>query len=362
MTLLPCPFCGSPAEHDSQWWKPGRAQNPLAHDNTGHAIICSQCQASVGVHETEEEAVAGWNIRAALAHPAPSGGREPLVDGRDHLTVTGKFQSDKYPWAAAGFVPLKTTDPMARDLLATYAERRRAVDVAFADDLLEALGPIAPCGGSEAQAALRAMLDAYWDWCDGTGRMDHPTGRAANAVAMAIKALEQIADEQKVYKGHGDYDIIPALTADEAQSLARKVLSQRQSEAPADGDVALAHRTLDAIQNVAGWRGHEHPTKELAEAVIRLAQRIAERDTQALEDILTVSQTKAALAAANAEVERMRAALERAQFALNDWTVLHAPDMCGDEAVREAQARVGAAGTLAYISDVQELISKAIGG
>lgn len=38
-------------------------------------------------------------------------------------------------------------------------------------------------------------------------------------------ALEEIADEQKVYKGHGDFDIIPALDADEAQSRARKALS-----------------------------------------------------------------------------------------------------------------------------------------
>lgn len=38
------------------------------------------------------------------------------------------------------------------------------------------------------------------------------------------KALEQIADEQKVYKGYGDYDILPALDAYEAQALARQAL------------------------------------------------------------------------------------------------------------------------------------------
>ncbi len=65
--------------------------------------------------------------------------REVLAGGREHLTVTGKFQSDKYHWCAAGFVPLKTSDPMAADLLAQYAERRRYIDTAFADDLLEAL-------------------------------------------------------------------------------------------------------------------------------------------------------------------------------------------------------------------------------
>jgi hypothetical protein len=38
------------------------------------------------------------------------------------------------------------------------------------------------------------------------------------------EALERIADEQKVYKGHGDYDIIPALNREEAQAVARKAL------------------------------------------------------------------------------------------------------------------------------------------
>lgn len=84
-----------------------------------------------------------WQDRAALGRadaPAEgSSGREALAEGREHLTITGKFQSDKYRWAPAGFVPLKTSDPMARDLLATYAERRRAVDDAFAVDLLDAL-------------------------------------------------------------------------------------------------------------------------------------------------------------------------------------------------------------------------------
>ena len=42
------------------------------------------------------------------------------------------------------------------------------------------------------------------------------------------EALEKIAEEQKIYKGHGDYDIEPALTAQGAQDLARKVLSDNQ--------------------------------------------------------------------------------------------------------------------------------------
>ena len=65
--------------------------------------------------------------------------REPLADGRHHLTTAGNFQSDKYGWCAAGFVPLKTSDPMAADLLFEYANRRKEIDEEFARDLLESL-------------------------------------------------------------------------------------------------------------------------------------------------------------------------------------------------------------------------------
>ena len=65
--------------------------------------------------------------------------RLQLKEGREHLTVTNEFQSDKYPWCPAGFVPLKVTDPMARDSLWDYARRRRVVDEEFTRDLEEAL-------------------------------------------------------------------------------------------------------------------------------------------------------------------------------------------------------------------------------
>lgn len=68
--------------------------------------------------------------------------REPFADGRDHLTESGTFQSDKFPWCSAGFVPLKITDPAARDLLALYAVRRSSVDTAFHRDLIEALANV----------------------------------------------------------------------------------------------------------------------------------------------------------------------------------------------------------------------------
>jgi hypothetical protein len=56
-----------------------------------------------------------------------------------HL-VDGKFfQSDKYPTTPLGKVPLSVKDTSCQDLLWEYAQRRRAVDAEFSDDLETAL-------------------------------------------------------------------------------------------------------------------------------------------------------------------------------------------------------------------------------
>lgn len=57
----------------------------------------------------------------------------------EHLTESGEFKSDKYPWSPPGFVSLKLTDPMAQPFLWGYAEIRRQKDQEFSDDLHEAL-------------------------------------------------------------------------------------------------------------------------------------------------------------------------------------------------------------------------------
>ena len=57
----------------------------------------------------------------------------------DHINAEGKFQSDRYPTTPAGFVPLKTSDKLAQDLLLIYAERRRHIDPDFSDDLITCL-------------------------------------------------------------------------------------------------------------------------------------------------------------------------------------------------------------------------------
>lgn len=53
--------------------------------------------------------------------------------------IDGEFQSDKYPTCPRGKVPLSIKDPTAQDLLWEYAQRRRAVDAEFSDDLEAAL-------------------------------------------------------------------------------------------------------------------------------------------------------------------------------------------------------------------------------
>lgn len=57
----------------------------------------------------------------------------------EHINAEGQFQSDKYPWSRPGFVPLKITDRGAWQPLWDYAEQRRPIDAAFADDLQAAL-------------------------------------------------------------------------------------------------------------------------------------------------------------------------------------------------------------------------------
>ncbi len=62
-----------------------------------------------------------------------------MTKKRPHINHDGLFQSDKYPTCPPGKVPLSVKDPTAQDLLWEYAQRRRAVDAEFADDLEYAL-------------------------------------------------------------------------------------------------------------------------------------------------------------------------------------------------------------------------------
>jgi hypothetical protein len=49
-----------------------------------------------------------------------------------------------------------------------------------------------------------------------------------------------------------------------------------------------------------------------------------------------------------------REALEKSRIALDDWLNLYASELCNEARVEEARSRVHAAGTLAYIAEVQQ--------
>src|SRR5580765_6206223 len=72
-----------------------------------------------------------------------------------HL-IDGEFQSDKYPTCPRGKVPLSVKDQSAQDLLWSYAQRRRAIDAEFSDDLETAL----IAAGYMPIAANRTNFDA----------------------------------------------------------------------------------------------------------------------------------------------------------------------------------------------------------
>lgn len=79
-----------------------------------------------------------------------------------HL-IDGEFQSDKYPTCPRGKVPLSVKDPTAQDLLWVYAQRRRAVDAEFADDLetaLRAAGYVPPGAGETTTTCGHEHHDA----------------------------------------------------------------------------------------------------------------------------------------------------------------------------------------------------------
>jgi len=52
----------------------------------------------------------------------------------------------------------------------------------------------------------------------------------AKRVDIFRTALEEIASENKVYKGHGDYDIVPSYSAEQAQRIAQKAITAPYDE------------------------------------------------------------------------------------------------------------------------------------
>lgn len=82
----------------------------------------------------------GVNVSTVLLAARRAFQHEPEVPDECHPhLIGGEFQSDKYPTTPRGKVPLSVKDKTAQDLLWEYAQRRRSVDAAFAEDLEIAL-------------------------------------------------------------------------------------------------------------------------------------------------------------------------------------------------------------------------------
>lgn len=119
---------------------------------------------------------------------------------RPHINANGEFQSDKYPTCPPGKVPLSVKDPTAQDLLWQYAQRRRAVDGEFADDLEFALRN---AGYAEPSPQQRAALNAarqealeaaeeYYRVCAAVRCDSLDCGRAFDRLAAAIDAIDAV--------------------------------------------------------------------------------------------------------------------------------------------------------------------------
>jgi hypothetical protein len=61
-----------------------------------------------------------------------------------------------------------------------------------------------------------------------------------------------------------------------------------------------------------------------------------------------------------ARIKALEEAAEKAEVALCDWLNTYAPDMCDPARVAEAEARIGAQGTIAYIADVLQMVRAAL--
>lgn len=119
-----------------------------ALDACNKAFAAWQCGQIPG--RPEDILILITKVRKALSGDG-SVSREPLVLGREHLTASGTFRSDKYPGTPDGKVPLSVQDRTAQDLLSIYASRRESTDAEFSRDLREALANAGYHGGGDAE-------------------------------------------------------------------------------------------------------------------------------------------------------------------------------------------------------------------
>lgn len=112
--------------------------------------------------------------------------------------IDGEFQSDKYPSTPRGKVPLSVKDPTAQDLLWQYAQRRRAVDAEFADDLeacLRAAG-YEPTSSADREIVERieAAAENHLSIVRQFDNVVAAAGRVAERIESAASKTERAAD------------------------------------------------------------------------------------------------------------------------------------------------------------------------
>ena len=209
-----------------------------------------QCGAAGPEHLDTDEAWGLWNNR-----PNPSGDADVRESEARH-TARG-ILSTNFDFLAPDLEPSEQTEfenSITNAILALTGNastdragtERSEVSPDLPVDWSEKMTP-APQGGGEAAKRLNdALLALILHFQDRVTGDDKVAIEAACGVWASVKvetalaalkpqthdgeailreALELIAGEWKVYLGHGDYRIEPALSAEDAQAEARKALS-----------------------------------------------------------------------------------------------------------------------------------------
>ncbi len=104
--LLPCPFCGSPAE--MEWWHGGGPDKQMISCSS---LVCEACPSVTG--ETPAEAIANWNTRAPLALEGLAARSGGVVKGWIETEDDGV--SEKHSIAPLSTIEPVTTEGEAKD-------------------------------------------------------------------------------------------------------------------------------------------------------------------------------------------------------------------------------------------------------
>lgn len=146
-----------------------RCSKPVPNRENGRPDRCRLAAAKDGLCRLH------LRRRTGAAETIVGRGRGAMIMGA-HI-INGEFQSDKYPTCPAGKVPLSVKDKTAQDLLWEYAQRRRAVDAEFSDDLETALTAAGYCPPASSPAPTQPP-------CENCGR---PSGGRSRRAGGAMR-------------------------------------------------------------------------------------------------------------------------------------------------------------------------------